>query len=141
MRNSALAITVLLATLLALTPGASPQQGGPDQGAPKGPKPGLEVPLITPGPGWKACPRCENSAYIARDRKKANVDTRRFDAHDLSGVWSGDPTDLEANGTLLDHTMVLLTSNLGNASAHDNKNMPVIFAGGRFRLCQYRREQ
>jgi hypothetical protein len=35
--------------------------------------------------------------------------------------------------TLLDETMVLLTSNLGNASSHDNKNMPVLFAGGGFR--------
>lgn len=33
--------------------------------------------------------------------------------------------------------MVLLTSNLGNASAHDNKNMPVLFAGGRFRHGQH----
>lgn len=37
-----------------------------------------------------------------------------------------------ADGTLLDETMVLLTSNLGNASAHDNKNMPVLFGGGGF---------
>ncbi|MCB1065595.1 MAG: DUF1552 domain-containing protein [Verrucomicrobiae bacterium] len=34
--------------------------------------------------------------------------------------------------TLLDETMVILTSNLGNASSHNNKNMPVIFAGGGF---------
>ncbi|MEM6916187.1 MAG: hypothetical protein AAF491_06425, partial [Verrucomicrobiota bacterium] len=27
-----------------------------------------------------------------------------------------------------------LTSNLGNASSHDNKNMPVLFAGGGFDL-------
>ena len=26
--------------------------------------------------------------------------------------------------------MVLLTSNLGNASSHDNRNMPVLFGGG-----------
>lgn len=37
------------------------------------------------------------------------------------------------NGNLLDETMVLLTSNLGNASSHDNKNMPVLFAGGGFK--------
>jgi hypothetical protein len=43
----------------------------------------------------------------------------------------------EGDGTLLDHTMVLLTSNLGNASAHDNKNMPVLFAGGGFRHGQH----
>lgn len=34
---------------------------------------------------------------------------------------------------LLDDTMVLLTSNLGNASSHDNRNMPVLFAGGGFK--------
>jgi hypothetical protein len=38
---------------------------------------------------------------------------------------------------LLDETMVLLTSNLGNASAHDNKNMPVLFGGGGFRHGQH----
>jgi hypothetical protein len=35
--------------------------------------------------------------------------------------------------TLLDRTMVMLTSNLGNASSHDNKNMPLLLAGGGFR--------
>ncbi|MBL9092067.1 MAG: DUF1552 domain-containing protein [Planctomycetaceae bacterium] len=39
----------------------------------------------------------------------------------------------EQSGTLLDHTSVLLTSNLGNASSHNNRNMPVLFAGGGFR--------
>jgi hypothetical protein len=38
---------------------------------------------------------------------------------------------------LLSETMVLLTSNLGNASAHDNKNMPCLFAGGGFRHGQH----
>ena len=45
----------------------------------------------------------------------------------LEGSQSG------ASGTLLDETMVLLTSNLGNASSHDNRNMPVLFAGGGFK--------
>jgi len=40
-------------------------------------------------------------------------------------------------GSLLDHTAVLLTSNLGNASSHDNRNMPVLFAGGGFRHGQH----
>jgi hypothetical protein len=43
----------------------------------------------------------------------------------------------EGDGTLLDHTMTLLTSNLGNASSHDNRNMPVLFAGGGFRHGQH----
>jgi len=34
---------------------------------------------------------------------------------------------------LLDETMVLLTSNLGNASSHRNDNMPVLFGGGGFK--------
>jgi hypothetical protein len=38
---------------------------------------------------------------------------------------------------LLDETMVLMTSNLGNASSHDNKNMPVLFAGGGFKHGQH----
>jgi hypothetical protein len=39
--------------------------------------------------------------------------------------------------SLLDHTSVLLTSNLGNASSHDNRNMPVLVAGGGFRHGQH----
>lgn len=43
----------------------------------------------------------------------------------------------EGSGSLLDRTMLLLTSNLGNASAHDTKNMPVVVAGGGFRHGQH----
>ncbi|MEQ9407567.1 MAG: DUF1552 domain-containing protein [Fuerstiella sp.] len=39
----------------------------------------------------------------------------------------------EVTGSLLDTTMVLFGSNLGNASSHDTKNMPVLLAGGGFR--------
>jgi Protein of unknown function (DUF1552) len=39
----------------------------------------------------------------------------------------------EADATLLDRTIVLFGSNLSNASSHDNKNMPIIVAGGGFR--------
>ncbi|MGJ8673644.1 DUF1552 domain-containing protein [Rubritalea sp.] len=38
---------------------------------------------------------------------------------------------------ILDHTMTMLTSNLGNASSHDNRNMPVLFAGGGFKHGQH----
>ncbi len=43
----------------------------------------------------------------------------------------------EADGSLLDSTMVLFGSNLGNASSHDTKNMPIILAGGGFRHGQH----
>ena len=41
---------------------------------------------------------------------------------------------LQENGrTLLDKSMVLMSSNLGNASAHKTDNLPVIVAGGGFK--------
>ena len=43
----------------------------------------------------------------------------------------------ESGNTLLSNTSVLLTSNLGNASNHDNRNMPVLLAGGHFRHGQH----
>jgi len=39
----------------------------------------------------------------------------------------------EGRDSVLDRTTVLLTSNLGNASSHDNRNLPVVVAGGGFR--------
>jgi hypothetical protein len=46
-----------------------------------------EAGSLTPGPGWKAVPRCQNPARVSADRKRAAVDTHPFDPHDLSGVW------------------------------------------------------
>jgi hypothetical protein len=43
----------------------------------------------------------------------------------------------EDSGSLLDKTMVFFGSNLGNASSHDNRNMPVLLAGGSFRHGQH----
>jgi hypothetical protein len=43
----------------------------------------------------------------------------------------------EQRGTLLDRTMVLFGSNLGNANSHDTRNMPMILAGGGFRHGQH----
>ncbi len=39
-------------------------------------------------------------------------------------------THREAGATLLDHTVTLLGSNLGNAASHDPRNNPIILAGG-----------
>jgi hypothetical protein len=43
----------------------------------------------------------------------------------------------EEGDTLLDRTMVLYGSNLGDANAHSTTNMPVLFAGGGFRHGQH----
>src|SRR5579871_6344673 len=77
MRNLGLISAVVVAAVLSFAPAAFSQR--PPATAPK---PGMEVPLVTPGPGWKACPRCLNDGYAIAARKKANVDTRKFDAHD-----------------------------------------------------------
>lgn len=47
-------------------------------------------------------------------------------------------SESEQNGrSLLDATMVLFGSNLGNASSHDTKNMPMLLAGGGFEHGQH----
>ncbi|MHC4876092.1 MAG: DUF1552 domain-containing protein [Planctomycetota bacterium] len=59
----------------------------------------------------------------------------------IVGAWGGflrSLSETDDNGSsLLEQTSVLLTSNLGNASNHDNRNMPVLLAGGGFRHGQH----
>ena len=43
----------------------------------------------------------------------------------------------EPGATLLDRTMVLFGSNLGNASSHDARNLPILLAGGGFKHGQH----
>jgi len=43
----------------------------------------------------------------------------------------------EGGRTLLDQTAILWGSNLGNASAHNNSNLPIIAAGGHFKHGQH----
>ena len=50
--------------------------------------------------------------------------------HDLKSVREGEET-------LLDRTMILYGSNLGDANSHSTTNMPTLFAGGGFRHGQH----
>lgn len=43
----------------------------------------------------------------------------------------------EDGATLLDKTQILIGSNLGNASSHNNKNLPILLAGGGYRHGQH----
>jgi len=43
----------------------------------------------------------------------------------------------DGGASLLEHTTVLLGSNLGNASSHSNENLPIIVAGGGFNHGQH----
>lgn len=43
----------------------------------------------------------------------------------------------EGEHTLLDQTAIMMGSNLGNASSHNNTNLPILAAGGRFKHGQH----
>ena len=43
----------------------------------------------------------------------------------------------EVNGSLLDNTMMVFGSNLGNANAHDPRNLPIFLAGGGYKHGRY----
>ena len=78
-----------LVALLVYLPAASAQE------LELGKLPGLEVPEVTAGPGWKTCPRCQNNAHVQAARERYGVDGRAFDPRDLTGVWG-------SNGITLD---------------------------------------
>lgn len=55
----------------------------------------------------------------------------------LSGLFTALKSHSEGAETLLDRTMVLYGSNLGNANTHVTTNLPVLFAGGGFKHGQH----
>ncbi|CAN5220889.1 DUF1552 domain-containing protein [soil metagenome] len=63
------------------------------------------------------------------------VESAHFDA--LAGFLSRLKAIEEGDSNLLDRTMILYGSHLGNASSHNNTNMPILLAGGGFRHGQH----
>lgn len=55
----------------------------------------------------------------------------------LGALFSHLKATKETGGTVLDHSMILYGSNLGNANTHVTTNLPVLFAGGGFKHCQH----
>lgn len=55
----------------------------------------------------------------------------------LNGLFADLKSHKEGGETLLDRTMVLYGSNLGNANTHVTTNLPVLFAGGGFKHGQH----
>ena len=55
----------------------------------------------------------------------------------LAELFKGLKAVKEGDETLLDRTMVLYGSNLGDANAHSTTNLPTLFAGGGFRHGQH----
>jgi hypothetical protein len=57
----------------------------------------------------------------------------------LAGLFHDLKSTNEGGATLLDHTMILYGSNLGDANAHSTSNLPLLFAGGGFKHGQHLR--
>jgi hypothetical protein len=55
----------------------------------------------------------------------------------LDGLFAGLKGVSESGGTLMDRTMVLYGSNLGNANTHVTTNLPILLAGGGFKHGQH----
>jgi hypothetical protein len=55
----------------------------------------------------------------------------------LAGLFANLKSVREGEARLLDRTMILYGSNLGDANAHSTTNLPVLFAGGGFRHGQH----
>jgi len=55
----------------------------------------------------------------------------------LAELFGGLKTTHEGDANLLDRTMILYGSNLGDANAHSTTNLPTLFAGGGFRHGQH----
>ncbi len=76
-----------------------------------------------------------NLSHHGQDHSKIEQ-LRRIELAELK-VLSGFLTKLKSNsevdGRLLDRTQVLFGSNLGNASSHDTRNLPVLLFGGGFK--------
>ena len=55
----------------------------------------------------------------------------------ISGMLTELKRVKEQGDTLLDRTMILYGSNLGNANTHVTTNLPILFAGGGFKHGQH----
>jgi hypothetical protein len=84
------AISMLgLALLLSLAPAAQAQDAKKPLTIGDFDRPGREIPEVTPGPGWKTCPRCQNPDQFAASLE-AHKPAQPFNPRDLSGVWGYD---------------------------------------------------
>ncbi|MCA9106662.1 MAG: DUF1552 domain-containing protein [Planctomycetales bacterium] len=76
-----------------------------------------------------------NLSHHGQDPRKleqlAEADHRQMEL--LRGVLSHFRSIPTVNGRLLDETMVLFGSNMGDSNTHDNRNLPILLAGGGLR--------
>ena len=73
------------------------------------------------------------SHHVGREdklRELKNLELAEF--QQLAALLTKLSASKEGGSSLLDHTQVLYGSNLGNGNNHDNKNLPILLAGGGF---------
>ena len=91
--------------------------------------PVLEIPGTTISDGY------HNLSHHGKSEDKLAqlriIDT--WHMRQLADLFKGLKDVQEGGATLLDRTMVLYGSNLGDANAHSTTNMPTLFAGGGFK--------
>ena len=78
------------------------------------------------------------SHHVGREDKLAqlkNLELAEF--RQLAALLAKLRSATEGDATLLNRTQVLYGSNLGNGNNHDNKNLPILFAGGGFKHGQH----
>jgi len=78
------------------------------------------------------------SHHVGREDKLKelkNLELAEF--QQLNGLLAKLQASQEGGSTLLDRTQVLYGSNLGNGNNHDNKNLPILLAGGGFKHGQH----
>ena len=80
-----------------------------------------------------------NLSHHGQDEAKIEQLTKIENAlmNTFGGLMKGLKSKQEQGGTLLDNTMVMFGSNLGNANAHDWRNLPIMLAGGGFKHGQH----
>lgn len=78
------------------------------------------------------------SHHGSREEKKTQLEAiDQWHMRLLKGLFAELKEVSEGNETLLDRTMIMYGSNLGDANTHVTTNMPVLFAGGGFRHGQH----
>jgi hypothetical protein len=93
--------------------------------------------LVPPLPGVNR--DHHNLSHHGKDPEKIEqlrlVELAQFEA--LAGLLGKLKETTEVGRPLLDSTLVLFGSNLGNGNSHDTKNMPMLLAGGGFKHGQH----
>lgn len=72
-----------------------------------------------------------------RDSREQLRTIEEAQMNELARLLKGLNSAKEGEGTLLSRTMVMQGSNLGHAGKHDNRNLPILLAGGGFKHGQH----